>query len=480
MKKYAKLLCLLLAITAVLCIHTVAFAADDSAYLNQILGPLGASDIDGNLLMKEDGVKIELEADLAGDSTAIAWDVISGKDIISLTAKPGDPTTVLATPLANGEATVIAYLEDGAQASATRKIIVSNQTEPEVAKVTLTTSVEGDGDIRRMTGEDSWTSLGTGYKDQFVPGIEMNLVAVEKNYPFKYWVIRHGTDEDVIATTEKNYTFTLATDMTVVAVFDKSDDGKMFGTNVTFIYNNIVASNMYVKTLAKKAPDEPYQRNRIFDKWVSKQADAGEVLADSKVSKSELTEATTFTASYTTEETEYEITVIGGSGSGSYVYGEPVIATLTAEAEDGKQFLFWSKDGAPVSYDTTYAFSAMQDCTVVAVFGEATATDGMNLVMQVPVEDGNIIAFTFERYVPEDYHFVTSGFVVSTVADCVRADSANNLMEAVSYRDGVRTQFTKSLVKVTGVTTYYARGYVIYMDGDAVKTVYSEVQKFTL
>lgn len=481
--KFSKVLSVLLVIAAVFCLHTAVLAADEETPVadNQILGPIGTSDLDGNLVIATDGTQMILEADFGANSLdTLAWDVISGKDVLSVHDREGYAGEAIATPLANGEAVVIAYLEDGSQVSATKKIIVSNQTVEEATYFTLRSSVEGDGNIQRTISEASSVLLGTSYVNQFAPGTVLDLTAVEDTQPFKYWVVRHGTDKDIIVSTDKNYRFTLATDMTIAAVFDKTDDGTIFGKNATFLYNNIVASNMYVKTLAKTAPDAPYQRNMSFDKWMSAQVDVNTVLADNKLSNGELTQATTFTATYTMDEASCTITVVGGSGSGTYAYGAPVTATVTATAEDGKQFLFWSKDGAPVSYDTEYKFSAMQDCTVTAVFGEAVTTDGINMVMQAPVEDGNVIAFTFERYVPESYDFVSSGFVVSKISDCVLGDETNNLMEAVSYRDGVRTQFTKSLNKVSGVTTYYARGYVIYMDAGTVKTIYTEAQKITI
>ena len=306
----------------------------------------------------------------------------------------------------------------------------------------------------------------------------VDLTAVENTYPFKYWVVRHGTDPDIIVSTDKHYVFTLAADTKIAAVFDQT--GTLKGVNATFLYDNIVASNFYVRSIAKDVPNAPYQRNMNFLKWTSEQVDVAGVLANNKLENGEITQTTIFKATYEKKETSYTINVIGGSGSGTYTYGSPVTATVTATAQEGKAFLFWSKDGMPVSYNEEYKFSAMQDCTVTAVFGPAVETDGINMVMQNPVEDGDVIAFTFERYVPATVEFVSSGFVVSKIANCELGDAANNMMEAVSYRDGKRTQLTKSLTKVNGVSTYYARGYVIYKDGDGIKTIYTAPQKFVL
>lgn len=484
MKKVSKILCMLLVVAAIFCLHTVAFAEETTApvYVNQILGPIGAAvDANGDLVIRGSET-LELEADFLGNSQAIAWNVINGKDVLRLTPHPSNAGKVLATPLANGEAIVAAYLEDGSnQIFVTRKIVVSGQAEVTSANVVLNCSVEGNGNVERKTGADSSVMLGSAYKNEFPAGTEMDLTAVENTQPFKYWAAVDDTGMDVVISTEKNIKFILGTDRKIKAVFDKTDSGTVNGINATFIYEKLVADNTYVKNLAKDVPSAPYQRNMTFAGWVSDKVDAAAVVADRKLSKGEITEATTFTATYEKKEVTCEITVIGGSGSGTYAYGAPVSVSLTAEPDAGKVFLFWSKDGAPVSYEEDYAFSAMQDCTVCAVFGDANAnvSDELIMVMQAPEEDGNVIAFTFERYVPEDYALVTSGFIVADSADCVRGD-VNNLMDAVSHRAGERTQLTKSLKKVSGVNTYYARGYVVYMDGDNVVTVYTNAQKIVL
>ncbi len=477
--KVSKILCVLLIVASVLCLNTVAFA--EEAYIDQILAPIGEgfTDLEGNFVLDADDELVVLTAEFENVSNAeVAWSVLQGKDVVEIEKRDGYSNQAILSALSDGEATIIAYLEDGSQRTVVANVIVSNQTAATSTMPYLSTSVEGAGNIIRKTESGTELSLNTQYKNQHPLGMVVDLTAVEAGQPFKYWAVVEKDGSERIVTTEKHHTFILSGDITLKAVFDKTDDGTMFGTNYTFLYNNLIASNAYLKSMTKNVPNAPYQRNMSFAKWLSSQVNVDEILADNKLAKGELSETTTFTASYTKNTTECDITVIGGSGSGTYAYGAPVTATVTATAEAGKQFLFWSKDGAPVSYDTTYKFSAMQDCTVAAVFGDAVATDGINMVMQAPVVEGNMIAFTFERYVPESYTFVSSGFVVAENADCKRGD-ASNLMEAVSYRSGARTQLTKSLTKTSG-KTYYARGYVIYMDNGVAKTIYTEPQKIVV
>ena len=59
-----------------------------------------------------------------------------------------------------------------------------------------------------------------------------------------------------------------------------------------------------------------------------------------------------------------------GSVTGGGIYDQGENVTITAEANDGYIFLQWTKDGNIVSDETSYSFTATEDATYVAVFGE--------------------------------------------------------------------------------------------------------------
>ena len=67
--------------------------------------------------------------------------------------------------------------------------------------------------------------------------------------------------------------------------------------------------------------------------------------------------------------------IIMVSGIGTYECGS--VCTLTATANEGYRFYYWSQDGEQVSIDETYSFVVMGDNELVANFGppiEITAT----------------------------------------------------------------------------------------------------------
>ncbi len=483
MKK--KIACWFLVILTLVCLQTATWAAEaEEEFFSPILTPFGGNytDKDGNIVLNEDGENVPLTADIVGDSdTQVAWCVLDGKDKVSLTKRDGYNNQAILTALADGEAKIAAYLEDDSQTLYVANVIVSNQSAKTVGKVKLTTGVQGSGKIKRMKDTGALENWGSYREANIQIGTQLELIAEGNGQPFLYWYTEDARGARTIVSTSATYQFTLLNTLQLYAMFDASDDGSSIGKQVTFLYNNLLAKSDYILNNAWKVEDiaAPYQRNKQFDKWVSEQVNADTVFSDDKLEMNELPGTAKFTATYTVKPVEININVVGGSGSGTYAYGDAVTATVTDVAQEGKQFLFWSKDGAPVSYDKTYAFSALQDCTITAIFGPAAATDGINMVMQRPVVEGNVIAFTFERFVPGNYTFVSSGFIVGKYDNCLIGDE-DNYTEAVSYRAGERTQFTKSLKKISGVTTYYARGYVTYKDGDVLKTVYTPAQKIVV
>ncbi len=64
-------------------------------------------------------------------------------------------------------------------------------------------------------------------------------------------------------------------------------------------------------------------------------------------------------------------TVAGGSASAKYIYGDSV--TITANAVDGKEFMYWIIDGDDdlIETDNPYSFSVTTDKTFTAVYQEA-------------------------------------------------------------------------------------------------------------
>ena len=129
--------------------------------------------------------------------------------------------------------------------------------------------------------------------------------------------------------------------------------------------------------------------------------------------------------------TTYTITataapVAGGTvtGAGDYTNGADV--TLTATANTGYKFVNWTENGAVVSTDATYTFTASADCDLVANFAELTSytvtaaaspTEGGTVSGGDTVTEGTEVTLTAAAN--DGYKFVNwteDGAVVSTKA----------------------------------------------------------------
>ena len=78
--------------------------------------------------------------------------------------------------------------------------------------------------------------------------------------------------------------------------------------------------------------------------------------------------------------------VEGGTVEGAGVFDYGTTCTLTATANEGYTFMYWTKNGSVISYETTYSFTVTSDLTMVAHFAlpfTITATSD-------PVEGGSV------------------------------------------------------------------------------------------
>jgi hypothetical protein len=95
---------------------------------------------------------------------------------------------------------------------------------------------------------------------------------------------------------------------------------------------------------------------------------------------------TTITATYTINNSEYQISVDTGTpggrvlGAGTYLHNETV--TLTAVPDHGWSFSHWTRNGQVVSTDAEYAFLATDDVNLIAHFEErSTVLPGVLMLL---------------------------------------------------------------------------------------------------
>ena len=263
--------------------------------------------------------------------------------------------------------------------------------------VVVNANISGEGIAFIETGTSTDVTSGS-----YQAGSTITLNAVsdkgENGYLFIGWYV-DGDDEPI--STEKTHTFTLSSDVTYTAKFEE-------GWRVTYSCNyrmgyinvfnadgteNIGGTN-YV--LVKKGatiqmvgvPEKGYQ----FKDWTANAT--GDYVTDENPYYLTVDGNKTVYANF--EPKSYVLTVAANdesygtvsvesgefSSDTSVKVGISMIATITAEANDGYEFVNWTKDGVEVSTEATYVIEAieiedvdaMEDVEYVAVFKKQVGT----------------------------------------------------------------------------------------------------------
>ena len=163
-----------------------------------------------------------------------------------------------------------------------------------------------------------------------------------------------------------------------------------------------------------------------------------------------------YVAKYALDEPEknISISVAGGTGSGTYAFGDTV--TCTATLEEGKTFKCWTKTldddkTEVVSVDETYTFNAWESCTVTAVYEYTYSGSGMKIVIDSFSVTSGVTGIMAE-FIGFDSNVVEKGIMF--------VDEANNETKITMTTPG--KQFT---VIADEAGTY--KGYAVLKNGNA-------------
>jgi len=239
--------------------------------------------------------------------------------------------------------------------------IVAEPTEaaPTTASVNiLTRDIDGEADMNTVVDTLSG-NVGTT--------LTANADDAIGDYEFMYWEKGIGSDRRIVYY-EPEYSFkATAGGAWLTAVYrDTSSDT----LPVTF-YNAIgdeLTTDLYSDGEEVNAPAVPAFENYAFTGW--KCAETGAVYADGETITAEGKQMRIVAQYEDAQTANIEVSVTGGTGAGTYTYGDTVKVSAT-ERENGngsKVFVYWTKDGEIVSFDKTYTFLAAQNCNLVAVY----------------------------------------------------------------------------------------------------------------
>lgn len=388
------------------------------------------------------------------------WSIESGSNCATIDQNG------LVTAVTNGTVVCKVHSTMDSTKIAYKTIVIAIKTETQKISVGIM-GVGGTQITGSINGESRvFGSMNTASYDD---GTEFVLkVTPKEGYEFIYW-----KNFERIVSFDPEYSFTLGSAMNLSAVCGKTD-----GSNLLVTFKDM-SGNVLIEgyTSAEiKTPTKPFTLGYKFHCWVA-DGNMYNFTPNSVLDTSNIAKNTMFSAGYIKDSTEYTVTATGAdSTGGTYMYNDLVVLN-PAEPEEGKRFAYWKRDGKIVSYDETYKFYVGAfDTHVEAVFvdiGEAVAEVPIIVMSEPQVVDGNKISFVAERYLPERYTLASTGIILSNSSSNITLN-----MVGVTHSQANSTtnkgQYTIRKKDVRYGEIWYARGYMIYKDGDNLITIYSD------
>ena len=255
--------------------------------------------------------------------------------------------------------------------------------------------------------------------------IQLDSHLTNGDYTFAFWVVNGVVRRDLPV----NHQFVVTSKMDIHAVFSPNDahvvlfmdsNGKLLDTQ--FVENGQNASEPAVSL-----PNKP-GLSIAEPKWKT---------AEGEASLENINKNMVFVLQYQSiMETEFDLVVNNGSGSGKYSYNQ--LVTVTAEAElDGKQFSHWEENGHVVSFQRTYSFSMLSNREVTAVYldSKLTLAPIISLNGDLQLREG-YHSYLAQFFVPEGYELIEYGMLTSQNPGNINLESTGvKVYQGANYLD---------------------------------------------
>ncbi|MBQ4568934.1 MAG: InlB B-repeat-containing protein [Ruminococcus sp.] len=287
----------------------------------------------------------------------------------------------------------------------------------------------------------------------------------------------------IVASSDLDYTFTASGNDFLKAMYAVKVENVQMVTFKNDKANRILDSQYYASADVVTFPNAPTQVGYDFAGWSMTEAEIKSAIANG--------EDVTVVAKWTKALVPVEVTVVGGTGSGTYYANNQV--TVNADyAPQGKKFAYWTDaQGNIRSYSAEYTFFPAKDTTVTAVFVDADAEIDYQILVSLDSIDTTTVegknVFTYSWYCPDSYSFVKAGIVAVNKdnyneATFVAGSSDSNVYDRSpnSANNVPVNTYTWSKSGVTSGQTWRARAYVQYRDANGdLQTVYSDIAEAT-
>ena len=302
---------------------------------------------------------------------------------------------------------------------------------------------------------------GYMHTESFDTGTKIKLTAITSgNEKFMYWI--DAKSQRVVCNAEE-YSFVAGSDASFNAVFAPENG---YFISFTSANGKVLSSSDAGEAIV---PADPYLGGYIFEGWyldgAKQELEVGQTVSTSD-------KDLCYRAGFKKSETKYTVTLVNANEeSAQYSYNDKVTVTAKDRSGEGLVFNCWKKNGITVSYNAEYSFYVSGDEEIEACYGESVSEKaGIVSIVARQIDDTRMGFFT-EYDIPESYTVIETGILMGA-ASGLDLDSAP--IKAVAVNKFNKGQFTVRKASLKAGDVYYARGYVIYSDGEKTYTLYSD------
>ena len=199
----------------------------------------------------------------------------------------------------------------------------------------------------------------------FVSGSSQTVTATANSgYTFANWTVNGS-----VVSSSKNYSFTLATNLNLVANFTANPVTYTIAVSASPSTGGSVSGGGTFVSGSSQTVTATANSGYTFANWTAN----GSVVSSAASYTFTLTTNQTLVANFTANPVTYTIAVsaspsAGGSVSGGGTFASNSLQTVTATANSGYTFTNWTVNGSVVSSLNKYSFNLATNCNVIANF----------------------------------------------------------------------------------------------------------------
>lgn len=323
--------------------------------------------------------------------------------------------------------------------------------------------------------------------DEYFEGDIVTIKAIAKEgYEFIGWY-----EGNQCISTQKEYSFKCHDDQVIEAKFEQANNVKVTfkGWNQTLLKSDIYAFDLNNPTEII-IPNAPILDGYKFTGWIlNNQIYTSNTIQEAIWNRLIERKSIQVEAKYVQSDEKHTLSIIHGRISDGNTSGEyrtsTLITIMADEAEAGKKFVYWKKDGVIVGYEKTYRFyMPNMDTELEAVYENvdiSVKTSGISYIESITKNvDIRKISFVSIGTVPDGCCIEYSGIVATSNPNKATNGTALTSANADYVRGGGQgyktCKYTWTKGNVTDNQTWYVRSYLKYKDKSGkIHEIYSEV-----